>query len=66
MLLTRKAEVEALRKALANACKLIGIEKTGSELTLTFQRGGECFEIQAYAALSIDVTALRKAAGLSK
>lgn len=66
MLGVRKAETEALRTALADACKLIGISKTGAELTLTFSRNGECFEIQAYAAISLDVTELRKMAGLTQ
>lgn len=64
MLGVRKAEVEALRKEAANTCKLIGIDASGAQLVLTFERNGECFQIETYRSMSLDVAVLRKLAGL--
>ena len=64
MFRNRKAEVESLRKAYNDACKLTGIVRNGASVVMTFVCRGEVFEVETYGTMGFDVDGLRQKAGL--
>lgn len=64
MFKTRKAEVESLRTALNDSCRLIAITRNGRMNVFTFIRNGEPFEIETMGLLSDDIAGWRKQAGI--
>lgn len=56
----------AMEKAFKNCATLIDVEKNGRVLIFKFQRNGSVFIVETYAEMGVDVTAIKKQAGLIK
>ena len=61
---TRKAEVQALRDALDDACKLRTIVRNGRMIIFTFERKGKFFTIETMGMLSDNIDNWKVKAGV--
>lgn len=58
--------VEQLEHAFDNACKLVDVTQDGRTITFVFLCNGETFTVETFAAMSVNVPAIREKAGVPR